>query len=84
MKQENSQAPEHNLGSAPENPDENLKVAEGKNIAHHAPDVVGADELPGKNTARGRYGESMENADAADFFADPHPRVDEPELGSLK
>jgi hypothetical protein len=83
---------EKNLGSVPEDAAENLKAAEGKNVPHPAPDVVGADELPGKTTARGRYGEPNETEtlpepvllDAEGFYPASNKLQDEPELGSLK
>ena len=69
---------EKNLGSIPEDPEDpikNLKAAEGKNVPHPAPDAGAADEPPGLHTARGRYGEPIENPDAADFYAAPEDGI---------
>lgn len=59
---------EKNLGSAPEDPVKNLKVAEGKGSPHRVHNPGVADEVPGEYTARGQYGEAMENLDSEDFY----------------
>jgi hypothetical protein len=75
---------EKNLGSNPEDPVKNLKAAEGKNVPHRVHNPGVADEVPGEYTARGQYGEAMENLEAEDFFAATNRRLDEPEVGGLK
>ena len=59
---------EKNLGSNPEDPVQNLKAAEGKNVPRRVHNPGVADEVPGEYTARGQYGEAMENLESEDFF----------------
>ena len=75
---------EKNLGSNAEDPVKNLKAAEGKNVPHRVHNAGAADEIPGEYTARGQYGEPMENLEAEDFYAATNRRIEEPEAGSLK
>jgi hypothetical protein len=75
---------EKNLGSNPEDPVKNLKAAEGKNVQHRVHNPGVADEVPGEYTARGRYGEEVEDLEAEDFYAASNKHPEEPEVGMVK